>query len=185
MSPKPYWSTYSAPFCRRIVEARVRSAVKILKLFYDGKSDPMEHIKAFSRQIELFTTNTDVICKTLATSFTGLAQTWFDTLAPGTITSLSHLCTLLEQRFSSSKKRKMTNDDLFNVQQRADEPLKDFVDRFQGAANQIERYDKPLVCATFLRGLRDKALKYNIAKQQLIEFADVLKEFEGLSLIHI
>jgi len=116
MSPEPYWSTYSAPFCRRIVEARVRSAVKIPKLFYDGKSDPMEHIKAFSRQIELFTTNTDVICKTLATSFTSLAQTWFDTLAPGTITSLSHLCTLLEQRFSSSKKRKMTNDDLFNVQ---------------------------------------------------------------------
>lgn len=113
----------------------MRFAVKIPKLFYDGKLDPIEHIKAFSTQIELFTTNTNVICKTLAISFTGLSQMWFGTLALGTITSLNHLCGLLEQHFSSSKKHKMTNDDLFNVKQKSDEPLKDFFDLFQGVAN--------------------------------------------------
>lgn len=73
---------------------------------------------------------------------------------------------------------KAQNDDFFNVKQKVDKSLKDFIGRFQGIANQTERYDEPLVCATFFRGLRDKALRYNIAKHKLIEFGNMLKEIE-------
>lgn len=52
---------------------------------YDETGDPEEHIRYFNKLAMTFTLNDGMQCKLFATNLSGVANTWFDSLDPGSV----------------------------------------------------------------------------------------------------
>ena len=54
---------------------------------YDRSSDPKEHVYYFVNTMQLHNFSDAILCKMFSTTLKGVAQTWFNQLPGGTITS--------------------------------------------------------------------------------------------------
>ena len=54
---------------------------------YDGSSNPEEHVYYFVNTMQFHNFSDTILCKTFSTTLKRVAQTWFNQLPGGTITS--------------------------------------------------------------------------------------------------
>ncbi|KAL0445713.1 UNVERIFIED_CONTAM: hypothetical protein Slati_1699200 [Sesamum latifolium] len=94
---------------------------------YDGTTDPMEHLSRFENATLLHRYTDGIKCHVFVTTFARAAQQWFNQLPVGAIGSFQEFRSLFLHEFASSRKLRKTELSLFAVQQREDEPLKEYL----------------------------------------------------------
>jgi hypothetical protein len=97
---------------------------------YDGHSDPKQFIMSYEANISSYGGNTTVMAKSFVMAIRSVAQTWYSTLRPGTITSWQKLKDMLVTSFQGFQTKPVTAQALFQCTQDHEEYLQAYVQRF-------------------------------------------------------
>ncbi|KAL0454686.1 UNVERIFIED_CONTAM: hypothetical protein Slati_0807800 [Sesamum latifolium] len=109
---------------------------------YDGTTDPLEHLSRFDNATLLHRYTDGIKCWVFVTTFSRVAQQWFNQLPTGAIGIFQEFWSLFLHQFASSQKLQKTELSLFVVWQKDHEPLKKYLQRFDAAALEKKESDK-------------------------------------------
>jgi hypothetical protein len=94
---------------------------------YDGHSDPKQFLMSYEATISLYGGNTAVMAKSFVMAVRNVAQTWYSSLRPGTITSWQKLKDMLVTSFQGFQTKPVTAQALFQCTQDHEEYLQAYV----------------------------------------------------------
>ncbi|KAL0453958.1 UNVERIFIED_CONTAM: hypothetical protein Slati_1373900 [Sesamum latifolium] len=140
---------------------------------YDGTTDPMEHLSRFENAALLHRYTDGIKCQVFVTTFARAAQQWFNQLPLGAIGSFQEFRSLFLHQFASSRKLRKPELSLFAVRQKDDEPLKEYLQRFNAAALEVPAATQEVKTSAFSQELLDGDLFKSLAKKPVSKF-DVL-----------
>ncbi|XP_059284792.1 uncharacterized protein LOC132038085 [Lycium ferocissimum] len=156
---------------------------------YSGTTDPNEHVTAYTCAIKGNDLADDeresVLLKKFGETLSKGAMLWYHNLPEHSIDSFAMLADAFVKAHAGAIKVETRKSDLFNVKQRDDETLREFVDRFQ-----MERMDLPPVTddwavQAFTQGLNSRSsitsmeLKQNLIEYPAIAWADVHNRYQS------
>ncbi|KAL0453710.1 UNVERIFIED_CONTAM: hypothetical protein Slati_1349100 [Sesamum latifolium] len=141
---------------------------------YDGAADPMEHLSRFKNVALLHRYTDGIKCRVFVTTFAGAAQQWFNQLPVGAIRSFQEFRSLFLHQFASSRKVRKTELSLFAVRQKEDEPLKEYLQRFNTAALEVPAATQEVKASAFSQGLLDGNFFKSLAKKSVSKFDALL-----------
>ena len=84
---------------------------------YDGHSDPKQFLMSYEATISSYGGNTAVMAKSFVMAVKSVAQTWYSSLRPGTITSWQKLKDMLITSFQGFQTKPVTAQALFKCTQ--------------------------------------------------------------------
>jgi hypothetical protein len=84
---------------------------------YDGHSDPKQFLMSYDATISSYGGNTAVMAKSFVMAVRSVAQTWYSSLRPGTITSWQKLKDMLVTSFQGFQMKPVTAQALFQCTQ--------------------------------------------------------------------
>ncbi|KAL0361926.1 UNVERIFIED_CONTAM: hypothetical protein Sradi_3877100 [Sesamum radiatum] len=117
-------------------------------------TSPMEHLSRFDNAALLHRYTDGIKCQVFVTTFARAAQQWFNQLPVGAIGSFQEFQSLFLHQFASRKLRK-TELSLFAVRQKDNEPLKEYLQRFNTAALEVPSATQEVKASAFSQGLLD------------------------------
>ncbi|KAL0367022.1 UNVERIFIED_CONTAM: hypothetical protein Sradi_3592300 [Sesamum radiatum] len=133
---------------------------------YKGTTDPMEHLSRFENAALVHRYTDGIKCRVFVTTFAGVAQQWFNQLPVGVIGSFQEFRSLFLHQFASSRKVRKTELSLFAICQGKDEPLKEYLQRFNTTALEslakkpVSKFDALLArAAKYINMEEDQAAK--------------------------
>ncbi|KAL0463351.1 UNVERIFIED_CONTAM: hypothetical protein Slati_0222700 [Sesamum latifolium] len=141
---------------------------------YDGTTDPMEHLSRFENAALLHRYTDGIKCRVFVTTFARAAQQWFNQLPIGAIGSFQEFRSLFLHQFASSRKLRKTELSLFVVRQKDDEPLKEYLQRFNAAALEVPAATQEVKVSAFSQGLLDGDFFKSLAKKPISKFDALL-----------
>jgi hypothetical protein len=121
---------------------------------YDGHSDPKQFLKSYEATISLYGGNTAVMAKSFVMAVRNVAQTWYSSLRPGTITSWQKLKDMLVTSFQGFQAKPVTAQALFQCTQDHEEYLQAYVRRFLRLRAQAPTVPNKIVIEATIKGLR-------------------------------
>jgi hypothetical protein len=94
---------------------------------YDGHLDPKQFLMSYEATISSYGGNTAVMEKSFVMAVKNVAQTWYSSLRPGTITSWQKLKDMLITSFQGFQTKPVTAQALFQCTQDHEEYLQAYV----------------------------------------------------------
>jgi hypothetical protein len=94
---------------------------------YDGHSDPKQFLMSYEATISSYGGNIAVMAKSFIMAVKNVAQTWYSSLRPGTITSWQKLKDMLITNFQGFQTKPVTTQALFQCTQDHEEYLQAYV----------------------------------------------------------
>jgi hypothetical protein len=128
---------------------------------YDGHSDPKQFLMSYEATISSYGGNTAVMAKSFVMAVKSVAQTWYSSLRPGTITSWQKLKGMLITSFQGFQTKPVTAQALFQCTQDHEEYLQAYVRRFLRLRAQEPTMPNEIVIEAMIKGLR-RGLQLNI-----------------------
>ena len=115
------------------------------------------------------------MCKSFGSSLQGLALQWYTNLANNSISSFAQLTDTFVKQFSSSKNLEKLSSDLYHIQQRCTESLRDYIGHFNREKVSIPFCNQETVSDAFQKGLLpDRELYKNLTKFNCSTMEDTL-----------
>jgi hypothetical protein len=121
---------------------------------YDGHSDPKQFLMSYEATISSYGGNTAVMAKSFVMAVKNVAQTWYSSLRPGTITSWQKLKDMLIASFQGFQMKTVTAQALFQCTQDHEEYLQAYVRRFLRLRAQAPTVPNEIVIEAMIKGLR-------------------------------
>jgi hypothetical protein len=118
---------------------------------YDGHSDPKQFLMSYEATISSYGGNAAVMAKSFVMAVRNVAQTWYSSLRPGTITSWQKLKDML---FTSFQTKPATAQALFQCTQDHEEYLQAYVRRFLRLRAQAPTVPDEIVIEAMIKGLQ-------------------------------
>ncbi|KAL0458484.1 UNVERIFIED_CONTAM: hypothetical protein Slati_0475600 [Sesamum latifolium] len=140
---------------------------------YDGAADPMEHLSRFENAALLHRYTDGIKCRVFVTTF-AVAQQWFNQLPIGAIGSFQEFRSLFLHQFASSRKVRKMELSLFAVRQKEDEPLTEYLQRFNTAALEVPTATQEVKASAFSQGLLDGDFFKSLTKKSISKFDALL-----------
>jgi len=105
-----------------------------------------------------------------------VAQSWFNGLAPGSITCFQDLANKFVSQFIVSHKERRTGIHLSKIKQGPQESLAKFVKRFHQQEVLIPDLEDGVAYTSFLKGLKSGRFKFSLAEQKETTLAEALRK---------
>jgi hypothetical protein len=121
---------------------------------YDGHSDLKQFLMSYETTISSYGVNTTVMAKSFVMAVKNVAQTWYSSLRPGTITSWQKLKDMLITSFQGFQMKPVTAQALFQCTQDHEEYLQAYVRRFLRLRAQAPMVPNEIVIEAMIKGLR-------------------------------
>ncbi|KAL0434144.1 UNVERIFIED_CONTAM: hypothetical protein Slati_2748700 [Sesamum latifolium] len=141
---------------------------------YDGTMDPMEHLSRFENAGLLHRYTDGIKYRVFVTMFTRDIQQWFNQLPVEAIGSFQEFRSLFLHQFASSRKLRKIELSLFAVQQKDNEPLKEYLQRFNAAMLEVLSATQEVKASAFSQGLLDGDFFKSLAKRPTSKFDALL-----------
>ncbi|KAL0401833.1 UNVERIFIED_CONTAM: hypothetical protein Slati_4213200 [Sesamum latifolium] len=141
---------------------------------YDGTTDPVEHLARFENAALLHRYTDGIKCRVFVTTFARAAQQWFNQLPAGAIGSFQEFRSLFLHQFASNQKLQKTELSLFAVRQKDNEPLKEYLQRFNAATLEVPSATKEVKASAFSQGLLDGDFFKSLTKKPVSKFDALL-----------
>jgi hypothetical protein len=123
---------------------------------YDGHSDPKQFLMSYEATISSYKGNAAVMAKSFVMAVWNVAQTWYSSLRPGTITSWQKLKDMLVTSFQGFQMKRVTAQALFQCTQDHEEYLQAYVRRFLRLRAQAPTVPNEIVIEAMIKGLRPR-----------------------------
>jgi hypothetical protein len=120
---------------------------------YDGHSDPKQFLMSYEANISSYGGNTAVMAKSFVMAVRSVAQTWYSSLRPGTITSCHKLKDMLVTSFQGFQTKPVTAQALFQCTQDHKEYLQAYVRRFLRLRDQAPIVPNEIIIEAMIKGL--------------------------------
>jgi hypothetical protein len=121
---------------------------------YDRHSDPKQFLMSYEATISSYGGNTAVMAKSFVMAVRSVAQTWYSSLRPRTITSWQKLKDMLVTSFQGFQTKPVTAQALFQCTQDHEEYLQAYVRRFLRLRAQAPMVPNKIVIEAMMKGLR-------------------------------
>jgi hypothetical protein len=121
---------------------------------YDGHSDPKQFLMSYEATISSYGGNTTVMAKSFVMAVRHVAQTWYSSLRPGTITSWQKLKDMWVTSFQGFQTKPVTAQALFQCTQDHEEYLQTYVRRFLRLRAQAPTVPNEIIIEAMIKGLR-------------------------------
>jgi hypothetical protein len=121
---------------------------------YDGHSNPKQFLLSYEATITSYGGNGAVMAKSFVMAVKNVAQTWYSSLRPGTITSWQKLKDMLVTSFQGFQTKPVTAQALFQCTQDHEEYLQAYVRRFLRLRAQAPTVPNEIVIEAMIKGLR-------------------------------
>jgi hypothetical protein len=121
---------------------------------YDGHSDLKQFLMSYEATISSYGGNTAVMAKSFVMAVKNVAQTWYSSLRPGTITSWQKLKDMPITSFQGFQTKPVTAQALFQCTQDHEEYLQAYVRRFLRLRAQAPTMPNEIVIEAMIKGLR-------------------------------
>jgi hypothetical protein len=121
---------------------------------YDGHSDPKQFLMSYEATISSYGGNAAVMAKSFVMAVRNVAQTWYSSLRPGTITSWQKLKDMLVTSFQGFQTKPVTAQALFQCTQDHEEYLQAYVRTFLRLRAQAPTVPNEIVIESIIKGLR-------------------------------
>jgi hypothetical protein len=121
---------------------------------YDGHSDPKQFLMSYEATISSYGGNAAVMAKSFVMAVRNVAQTWYSSLRPGTITSWQNLKDMLVTSFQGFQTKPVTAQTLFQCTQDHEEYLQAYVRRFLRLMAQAPTLPNEIVIEAMIKGLQ-------------------------------
>ncbi|KAL0414906.1 UNVERIFIED_CONTAM: hypothetical protein Sradi_1692300 [Sesamum radiatum] len=131
---------------------------------YDGTKYPQEHIAAFELVMNLYGQSNAINAKLFVTTLIGKVQEWFTSLPGGCIETLDQLMQKFTFYFASKRKQKRSATYLFNIRQKEDESLKNFIGRSNNETLEMQDLRIDMIVSILIHGLRKGPLASALAR---------------------
>jgi hypothetical protein len=120
---------------------------------YDGHSDLKQFLMSYEATISSYGGNTAVMAKSFIMAVKNVAQTWYSSLRPGTITSWQKLKDMLITSFQGFQTKPVTAQALFQCTQEHEEYLQAYVRRFLRLRAQALTVPNEIIIEAMIKGL--------------------------------
>ncbi|KAK9723640.1 hypothetical protein RND81_05G014900 [Saponaria officinalis] len=145
---------------------------------YDGTTDPQDYIAQYKQRMLTIPIPRDLreacLCKGFGSTLCGPALQWLVGIPNSTIKSFANLVNSFVQQFASSRKLQKQTSDLYRIVQRFNEPLRDYLQRFNQEKISILNCDIGTTIQAYRHGLvRDSELYRELTKYPCSTFEDV------------
>jgi hypothetical protein len=121
---------------------------------YDGHSDPKQFLMSYEATISSYVGNAAVMAKSFVMAVRSMAQTWYSSLRPGTITSWQKLKDMLVTSFQGFQTKPVIAQALFQCTQDHEEYVQAYVWRFRRLRAQAPIVPNEIFIKAMIKGLR-------------------------------
>ncbi|XP_073120886.1 uncharacterized protein [Henckelia pumila] len=164
-----------SPFALAILEEELPDSYKKPSVGeYDGSTDPEEHMGRFENAALLHQYSDGIKCRVFLSTLVKSTQQWFNMLKPGSIRSFEDFRVAFMHKFSSSKKYQKNYLSLFVMKQHDQETLREFIQRFNGAALEVPTATPDIVISAFTQGLKVGEFFKSLVKKPPSSYDDIL-----------
>jgi hypothetical protein len=132
---------------------------------YDGHSDPKQFLMSYEATISSYGGNTAVMAKSFVMVVKSVAQTWYSSLWPGTITSWQKLKDMQITSFQGFQTKPVTAQALFQCTQDHEEYLQAYVQGFLCLRAQAPTVPNEIVIEAMIKGLRPGPIAQYFARK--------------------
>ncbi|XP_038707286.1 uncharacterized protein LOC120002597 [Tripterygium wilfordii] len=151
---------------------------------YDGKTDLVAHISAYTHKMALWAGRDGLMCKMFPSSLGTTAMKWFHQLPENSVSSWRELARIFVGRFIANSRDPVTSDALFDLHLRRGESLRAYAARYSDTYADIEDCDERTAVATFHLGLpRDYKLRESLTMappKNMAALQDRIKQYVKL-----
>ncbi|XP_021732312.1 uncharacterized protein LOC110699129 [Chenopodium quinoa] len=141
-----------SPFCREILEEPMEK-VKMRSCRYNGTTTPESHMSAFNNHMVLYTMTDSVWCKAFPPTLEGLAAEWYGAIPKCSVYSYSQLKRMFMEHFITLVDRTKMTTELMSLVQGKDEPLREFITKFNKEAETIPNMSQEVALLAMKSGL--------------------------------
>jgi hypothetical protein len=121
---------------------------------YDGRGDPVNHIKNFQTHPSLYNLPDEVACQVFPLTLEGKAREWFNGLSPST--SFNTIKHQFLNKFSTPPRKKQHRTSLLALKQGRTESLTNFVRRFNSELQLIDNPSDQIILSAMINGMKPK-----------------------------
>nr|XP_023928811.1 uncharacterized protein LOC112040141 [Quercus suber] len=133
--------------------------------FYDGTTDPVEHVSHYIQLMSLHTHNDALMCKVFPSSFGPTSLRWFNGLCKGSIHNFTELIQEFGIWFVTCSRVPQLVDALLSMKMRVGETLYNYAGRYWEFYNEIGGGKEKIAASTFRMGLpKDFELRESLTK---------------------
>jgi hypothetical protein len=132
---------------------------------YDGHSDPNKFLMSYEASIYSYGGNMTVMAKSFVMAVRSVAQTWYSSLRPGTITSWQKLKDMMVTSFQGFQTKPVTTQALFQCTRDHEEYLQAYVQRFLRLRAQAPTVPNEIVIEAMIKGLRPGPMTQYFARK--------------------
>jgi len=158
------------PFSQAILDAVTLASFITPKIIFIGTKDLEAHLTTFNAQMMILGGTNTMHCK----MFMGtLTLRWFVGLLDDHITSFDQFSELFREQFILNQAQPPVSFDLFGVEQRQGEPLKDFLTRFGVFVVKLQTQDEALMVHAFGQGIRLGPFSDSVIKNRARTFGEI------------
>jgi len=122
-----------------------------------------------------------VKCKLLAGTLCGASLRWYMNLPRFSIVGFQDMTRKLIQQFSASRHRKVSFTSLFNISQKENETLRDYLARFNDATIKVSNPNQELFVGAFQNGLRAGQFNESLAQKPADPMEEIMARAECCS----
>ncbi|KAK2382109.1 hypothetical protein QL285_069663 [Trifolium repens] len=141
---------------------------------YDGSSDPDDHLKIYYANMLVYGFTDAIMCRAFPATLIGPALRWFYTLTPHSISKFSQLTKKFLSHFVLSKTSPRLPVSLKRLKQGTDESLKDYLDRFNQEAIQVDDdLSTELSIHIIQAGLKPGIFKESLVQEPPLNLRDI------------
>jgi len=170
------------PFAKGIMEELIPPHFIIPKVQpFFGEGDPEAHLKTFQAQMLISGGNDAIRCKIFVGTLTGTTLKWFSKLPSASITSFTTFSQVFLERFAVNRPKQLQIADMFDVRQRPEESLKQFLNRFCDVSMGLINPSEEMLVGAFVKGLRANPFSESLIRLP----AATLVEVRSRAAIHI
>ncbi|XP_072072086.1 uncharacterized protein [Arachis hypogaea] len=171
----------ATPFHRSVLEVRLpKHFDKPTDVKYDGTQDPLEHLTAFEARMNLEGVGDEVRCRAFPVTLAGPAIRWFNNLPQGSVTQFSDISHAFLAQFTTRIVKAKHPINLLGVTQRAGEPTRKYLDRFNDECLEIDGLTDSVASLCLTNGLLNEDFRKHLTTKPvwtMQEIQCVAKEY--------
>jgi len=140
---------------------------------FTRREDPENHLTTLNAQMIVSGGTYVIRCKMFMSTFIGTTLQWLSGLLDGHITSFAQISRLFRKKFSVKKVKPPKLYDLFNVRQREEELLKDYLNKFWALTVRLQTHDEDVMVTTFEQGITAGPFSVSLIRNLAETFSEI------------